>query len=242
MISKIKQEVEAHDISVTELKRKLEKLVTSAFSELLKIKDLREIIESLKSNGIPSNPGQPSSSDQNDLHPPAVSEENQAGWKRELDRELEKLLVIKKLLESSLPIPKENPPANRPDSAPGTKKILVVDDDPTTLKIITHFLAQENYSVSTSQSGIEGLKKAFRENPDLIILDVMMSDLNGFQFLSLVKKDGEKARLPVIILSSLAEEADILKGLEIGATDYLTKPFSPQVLLAKVKKIVDPRP
>jgi CheY-like chemotaxis protein len=120
----------------------------------------------------------------------------------------------------------------------GRQKILVVDDDPTTLKIISHFLQKENYRVSTSLSGVGGLKKAFKENPDLIILDIMMPDLNGFQFLSIYRKDEENAQTPVVILSSLSEETDMLKGLGIGAIDYVTKPFSPQVLMAKIKKAI----
>jgi DNA-binding response OmpR family regulator len=120
----------------------------------------------------------------------------------------------------------------------GRQKILVVDDDPTTLKIISHFLQKENYKVSTSLSGVGGLKKAFKENPDLIILDIMMPDLNGFQFLSIYRKDEENAQTPVVILSSLSEETDMLKGLGIGAIDYVTKPFSPQVLMAKIKKAI----
>jgi CheY-like chemotaxis protein len=127
------------------------------------------------------------------------------------------------------------PPAGRPETN-GVKNILVVDDDHTTVKIITHFLEKENYRVTSSFSGLDGLKKTFAETPDLILLDVMMPDLNGFQFLSILHKDREKARVPVVILSSLAEEADVLKGLEIGAVDYITKPFSPQVLVAKIKK------
>ena len=124
----------------------------------------------------------------------------------------------------------------------GMKKILVVDDDPTTINIISHFLQKENYLVRTSNSGVDGLKKAFQETPDLILLDVMMPDLNGFQFLSIYRKDEENARTPVVILSSLSEEADVLKGLEIGAVDYITKPFSPQVLIAKIKKNLNSGP
>lgn len=124
----------------------------------------------------------------------------------------------------------------------GGKKILIVDDDPTTLKIITHFLHKENFSVSSSTSGVNGLKKAFKEDPDLILLDIMMPDLNGFQFLSIYQKEEENARIPVVILSSLAEEADILKALEIGAVDFITKPFSPQVLMAKIRKNLNDSP
>jgi len=161
-----------------------------------------------------------------------------------LDRaELEKLLVIKKLLEGSLSAAaeKKEQPAGQPGSK-GAKRILVVDDDPTTVKIISHFLQKESYQVSTSLSGVEGLKKAFQEVPDLILLDVMMPDLNGFQFLSIYRKVEENARTPIVILSSLSEEADMLKGLEIGAVDYITKPFSPQLLMAKIKKNLNSGP
>ncbi len=141
------------------------------------------------------------------------------------------------------------PAARRKESAgalagpdDGLKKILIIDDDSTTINIIAHFLQKEDYRVSTSLSGIDGLKKAFKESPDLILLDVMMPDLNGFQFLSIYRKDKENARTPVVILSSLSEEADVLKGLEIGAVDYITKPFSPQVLMAKIKKNLNSGP
>lgn len=175
--------------------------------------------------------------------PPDPQPDPKEEWRKELDRELEKLLIIKKLLNASLPaaaekkeLPPESPGPN------GAKRILVVDDDPTTVKIISHFLQKENYQVSTSLSGVEGLKKAFQEVPDLILLDVMMPDLNGFQFLSIYRKVEENARTPVVILSSLSEEAEMLKGLEIGAVDYITKPFSPQVLMAKIKKNLNSGP
>lgn len=229
ILSRIKEEVDDHRACVDGLKTKLEKLTHTAFTELLKVKELKNIVEKLKEK--PEKEERSSS-----------REQPQETWKKELDRELEKLLIIKKLLEDSLPnaAPQEPPP---PLLSPnGQKKILVVDDDPTTVKIIQHFLVKENYTVSTSLSGVEGLKKAFQENPDLIILDIMMPDLDGFQFLSIFRKDAEYARTPVVILSSLAEEADVLKGLEIGAADYITKPFSPPVLLAKIKKSLNSQP
>jgi len=117
-----------------------------------------------------------------------------------------------------------------------TEKILIVDDDSTTVKILTHFLEREKYIVTSSLSGAEGLEKAFREKPRLILLDIMIPDLNGFQFLSGLKKDKDLASVPVILLSMLTQESDILKGLEIGAVDYVTKPFSPAIMLAKIKK------
>jgi len=234
MVDQIREEVKFHRGCATEVKAKLEKLTGSALSELLKVKELKTIILSLKENGQ-ENPAAGTAASSGEEASPGPEPDEQ--WRRELDQELEKLLIIKKLLEASLPAPaeKKEHPAARPGPN-GAKRILVVDDDPTTIKVISHFLQKENYQVSTSLSGVEGLKKAFQEVPDLILLDIMMPDLNGFQFLSIYRKTKENAQIPVVILSSLSEEADILKGLEIGAVDYITKPFSPQLLMAKIKK------
>jgi CheY-like chemotaxis protein len=228
--------VEFHHGCATELKARLEKLTSTAFDEILKVKELKKIVATLKENGGRKDDSVASPAGVEEGASPPPPEDEKERWKMELDRELEKLLIIKRLLEASLPPPvaKKEPPAL--PASNGKKKILVVDDDPTTIKIISHFLQKENYRVSTSLSGVDGLKKAFKETPDLILLDVMMPDLNGFQFLSIYRKDEDNARIPVVILSSLSEEADVLKGLEIGAADYITKPFSPQVLIAKIKK------
>jgi CheY-like chemotaxis protein len=242
MIDQIREEVEFHHGCAAALKAQLERLTSTTFDEILKVKELKKIIEKLKENTDhrDDSPPAPQSAEEG-THPSRPKEESER-WKIELDRELEKLLIIKKLLEVSLPPPaaKEEPPVL--PASNGTKKILVVDDDLTSIKIISHFLQKENFRVSTSLSGVDGLKKAFEENPDLILLDVMMPDLNGFQFLSIYRKDEENARTPVVILSSLSEEADVLKGLKIGAVDYITKPFSPQVLIAKIKKNIPSRP
>jgi len=242
MIGQIREEVEFHQGCAAEIRTNLERLMSAAVSELLKVKELKSIVESLKSNGdqrISASGGQADPAEQPLLSPPPGQTER---WKQELDRELEKLLIIKSLLEASLPEPAEKKPCRIIPTTSGSKKILLIDDDPTTVKIISHFLQKENYAVSSTNSGVDGLKKAFKENPDLILLDIMIPDLNGFQFLSIYRKDEENARVPVVILSSLAEEADVLKGLEIGAVDYITKPFSPLVLLAKIKKSINSRP
>jgi len=236
MIDQIRLEIEFHHGCASELRVKLEKLTGTAFSELLKVKELKKIVASLKENGRGNSAAEGASS--------GLSPDLQQQGRSELDRELEKLLIIKKLLEASLPTAaasRKEHPAGRPDPN-GAKKILVIDDDLTTVKIISHFLQKENYRVSTSLSGMDGLKKAFQESPDLILLDVMIPDLNGFQFLSIYRKDKDNARVPVVILSSLSEEADVLKGLETGAMDYITKPFSPQVLIAKIKKNLNSGP
>jgi len=236
MISQIREEVKFHHGCAAEFKVRLEKLTEAAFSELIRVKELNTTIVNMKENGQEESTAEaPAATGEQTSPGPAADPKEQ--WKRELDRELEKLLIIKKLLEASLPAAaeKKDPPTALPTSN-GAKKILVVDDDLTTVKIISHFLQKENFRVSTSLSGVDGLKKAFQDSPDLILLDVMMPDLNGFQFLSIYRKDQDNARTPVVILSSLSEEADVLKGLEIGAVDYITKPFSPQVLMAKIKK------
>jgi len=242
MIDQIRKEMEFHHGCAADLKARLEKLTSTAFDETLKVKELKKIVETLKENGSHGDDSAASPASSESGTSSSQPKDERERWKMELDRELEKLLIIKKLLEASLPPPaaKTEPPLLPASNGP--KKILVVDDDPTTIKIISHLLQKENYRVSTSLSGVDGLKRAFKENPDLILLDVMMPDLNGFQFLSIYRKDEENARTPVVILSSLSEEADVLKGLEIGAVDYITKPFSPQVLIAKIKKNINSGP
>ena len=124
----------------------------------------------------------------------------------------------------------------------GKGVVLAVDDSPDILALVNKILSQW-FEVRTAGDGPTALRMVQEaQQPDLILLDVMMPDLNGFQFLSIYRKDEENAQTPVVILSSLSEEADVLKGLEIGAADYLTKPFSPQVLIAKIKKNISSRP
>ena len=241
MIDQIRDEVEFHHGCAAEIKAKLEKLTGTAFSELLKVKELKRIISSLKENRRNVSASEAEGTSAERLSPQSAPGSKET-WMKELDRELEKLLIIKKLLDTSKSAAERREPPASSAEPDGAKKILVVDDDPTTLKLISHFLEKENYRVRTSTSGLEGLQKAFQEAPDLILLDVMMPDINGFQFLSIFRKSGENARTPVLFLSSLSEEADVLKGLEIGAMDYITKPFSPQVLMAKIKKNLNSRP
>jgi len=119
----------------------------------------------------------------------------------------------------------------------GRQKILVVEDDATTANIISYVLTQHEFRVSCSQDAEDGLKRTLKEKPDLIILDIMLPGMDGFQLLSILKENEETARIPVILISSLTGEHDILKGLEIGAEDYILKPFSPRILHLKVKKL-----
>jgi twitching motility two-component system response regulator PilH len=118
-----------------------------------------------------------------------------------------------------------------------TPRVLLVDDDPTTRNIISHFLRKEEYIVEKAADGTDGLARARNGKPDLLIVDAVVTGMDGFEILSLLRKDPETASIPVLMLSTLGEEADIVKGLEEGA-DYIIKPFSPQILVATVRKIL----
>jgi len=116
-----------------------------------------------------------------------------------------------------------------------TPKVLLVDDDPTTRNLISHFLRKENFIVEKAAGGSDGLAKAKSGRPDLLIVDAAVPGMDGFEFLSLLKRDPETARIPVLMLSSLDEEEAVVKSLDEGA-DYVIKPFSPRILVAKIKK------
>lgn len=242
MIDQIKDEVKSHQGSAAAIKTKLEELAGTAISELNRVKELSNSIVGLYENGRKEGDAEtPIAAGSEPSSGPAAESKEQ--WSRALGQEFEKLLVARRILEAFLPVVAEV--KKHLDTKPepdGAKKILVVDDDLTTVKVISHFLEKENYLVSTSLSGVEGLEKALREAPDLILLDIMIPDLDGFQFLSIFRRCAANPRLPVVIISSLAEETEVLKGLEFGAIDYITKPFSPQILMAKIKKNLNSGP
>jgi CheY-like chemotaxis protein len=167
---------------------------------------------------------------------------------RHITGELENLVSIKKILESEenpWPEPKETKVTLKKSTKKTDalslqpKKILIIEDESIIVKSTAYFLAQENYSVSYALRAEMGLKKVRTEKPDLILLDIMMPGMDGYQFLNAVKQEKETRDIPVIILSSLSRESDILEGLERGAADYITKPFSPPVLISKIKKIME---
>lgn len=118
-----------------------------------------------------------------------------------------------------------------------TPKVLLVDDDPTTRNLISHFLRKEEFIVEKASNGSDGLARAKSGRPDLLIIDAVVPGMGGFELLNLLKKDAATATIPVLMLSALGEEEAIVKGLEEGA-DYIVKPFSPQILVAKIKKIL----
>jgi len=113
--------------------------------------------------------------------------------------------------------------------------ILVVDDERHIVELVRFNLEKEGYQVITAQDGLEACKMAKQDKPDLVILDVMLPGMDGFEVCRTIQKDSEIAEIPIIMLTARTEEIDKILGLEIGADDYMTKPFSPRELLARVK-------
>lgn len=119
-----------------------------------------------------------------------------------------------------------------------SKKILVVEDEPDIRKLVHYNLAQERFKVLEAEDGEKAMKLIQRERPHLIILDLMLPGLSGLELCRNLRGRPETARLPILMLTAKAGEADRVVGLEMGADDYLTKPFSPRELVARVKAIL----
>ena len=118
------------------------------------------------------------------------------------------------------------------------KRILIVEDDPSVLRAISHMLEKEGYSVLTAMNGLEGLKKAKEENPDLLVLDVMLPGIDGFEICHRLRAESQTAKLPILMLSAKGQAADRSTGLEVGANEYLTKPVERTVLLSKIEALL----
>jgi DNA-binding response OmpR family regulator len=119
------------------------------------------------------------------------------------------------------------------------QKILVVDDEPEQVELVEFNLKGAGYSVSIANDGAEGLSKARRIHPNLIILDVMMPEIDGLEVCKLLRRDPATSTVPIIMLTAKASEVDRVLGLELGADDYVVKPFSPRELVLRVKKILE---
>ncbi len=122
-------------------------------------------------------------------------------------------------------------------SDPADINVLVVDDEEDVVEIVSHFLSQEGYHVEKAYDGEEALNKASQEI-DLIVLDIMLPGLSGYEVCERLRSRAETETIPIIFLSAKIEEEDQVKGLMIGADDYLTKPVSPQVVVAHVKAVL----
>jgi DNA-binding response OmpR family regulator len=125
------------------------------------------------------------------------------------------------------------------------KTILAVDDEEDILELVRVNLSREGYTVLCAASGEEGWKLLSEQSVDLMVLDLMLPGMDGLELTRRLKKDPKRSRIPIVMLTAKGEEADIVAGLELGADDYITKPFSPRVLLARVRAVIrrrDPQP
>jgi len=118
------------------------------------------------------------------------------------------------------------------------EKILVVDDEEDILELVRYNLVREGYAVVSALSGEEALKAAASELVDLIVLDLMLPGIDGLEVARRLKQNSETKDIPIVMLTAKGEEADIVTGLELGADDYVTKPFSPRILIARIKAVV----
>jgi CheY-like chemotaxis protein len=168
-----------------------------------------------------------------------------------LEREIRSLKKMQKLLGVKPRSPEESDPeaAHSEPASNGEgeaddgmpKRILIINHDPGTVRILRYFLEKEDYEVLASSNGLDGLRKAVEARPDAILLDILLSGMDGYQVLGRLKKNSRTARIPVFVMSVLAQEVDILKAIEGGAADYFTKPFSPHIIIAKVRRALKAR-
>lgn len=117
-------------------------------------------------------------------------------------------------------------------------RILVVDDEPDILELVRYNLVKDQYEAVCVDTGEEALEMIRKEPPALIVLDLMLPGMSGFEVCRVLKQEPRTATIPIVMLTARGEEADVVAGLELGADDYLTKPFSPRILLARIRAVL----
>ncbi|MBL7072171.1 MAG: response regulator [Candidatus Omnitrophica bacterium] len=118
------------------------------------------------------------------------------------------------------------------------KKVLIIEDDKDIVEMIKYNLEKEQYAVLASFTGKQGFSSAKKDRPDIVLLDLMLPDIDGFEVCRLLKNNELTRCIPLIMLTAKSREADKVAGLELGADDYLTKPFSPRELSARIKAVL----
>lgn len=118
------------------------------------------------------------------------------------------------------------------------KKIMIVDDEPDIVKTLKIFLESEGYEVTSASDGVEALDRIHKENPDAVILDIMLPRADGYKVCRILKFDKKFRATPVIMFTARAQEENERMGKEVRADAYITKPFEPEVLLAKLKELL----
>lgn len=121
---------------------------------------------------------------------------------------------------------------------PNPSRILVVEDERDIAALVAYHLTKEGYRVRTAEGGNEALEAVAAERPDLVLLDLMLPGFSGYEVLTEMRRRAELQEVPIIVLTARREEADRIKGLELGADDYLTKPFSPRELVLRVGAVL----
>ena len=117
-------------------------------------------------------------------------------------------------------------------------RILVVDDEPDVLELVVFHLEKQQYKVAVADTGDKALKMARENLPSMLILDLMLPGINGLEICRLLKRDSKTRNIPILMLTARAAEEDRVKGLELGAHDYVTKPFSPRELVLRIKNLL----
>lgn len=118
------------------------------------------------------------------------------------------------------------------------EKILIVDDEKDIVKLLDYNLKKENFRTIAAYNGNKALELAGREHPDVVILDLMLPDVDGLEVCRMLKKDAKTSSIPIVMLTAKGQEADKIVGLELGADDYVTKPFSPRELIARIRAVL----
>jgi len=117
------------------------------------------------------------------------------------------------------------------------ERILIIEDDKDILELLRYSLSKDGFQPVCAETGEEGLKLARTEPINLIVLDLMLPDFNGFEICKLLRAETRTSAIPIIMVTAKGEEPDIVTGLELGASDYIVKPFSPRVLIARIKAV-----
>ncbi|MDD5583832.1 MAG: response regulator transcription factor [Candidatus Omnitrophica bacterium] len=118
------------------------------------------------------------------------------------------------------------------------EKILIVDDEKDIVKMLDYNLKKEDFRVFSAHSGETALETARKENPDIVVLDLMLPGIDGLEVCRILKNDLRTSSIPIIMLTAKSQETDKIAGLELGADDYVTKPFSPKELIARLKAVL----
>jgi two-component system phosphate regulon response regulator PhoB len=118
------------------------------------------------------------------------------------------------------------------------ERILLIEDEPDIAEVLQYNLEKEGFAVEVARRGDAGLEAVRREAPDLLVLDLMLPGIDGLELTRMLKRDGSTSRIPIVMLTARSEEVDRIVGLELGADDYIPKPFSPREVVLRVKAVL----